>query len=239
MTDDLIKRLRGILSSPRNAWDTFSDTRQVPVAVLTEAAAALEAQAKRIAELESSLRKANADTERYERCYYLESDRAEKAEADLAAARADISDLLDWVEDLGGDSSAWKAAARGEAPIPIARCCTCAKYVEVDDECVDPLAEECFSTRKHWEPRSEILPSTDAFLREMAAMADEECPTCDGKGGHWVGDREYWECPDCGTGKKEKTDVCPTCEGSGYISMGNGMYPDCYDCGGTGKKEVG
>jgi hypothetical protein len=88
MTDDLIKRLRGILSSPRNAWDTFSDTRQVPVAVLTEAADALEAQAERIAELEwqrdNNIRGCQCSED--EACAHVR--RAEKAEADLAAAQA-------------------------------------------------------------------------------------------------------------------------------------------------------
>jgi hypothetical protein len=60
-------------------------------------------------------------------------ERAEKAEAALAAARADIADLLDWVEDLGGDSSAWKAAARGEQSI--------AEYLAVNGAALAALVE--------------------------------------------------------------------------------------------------
>lgn len=70
----------------------------------------------RIAELEAHLRKANADTERYERGYYLESDRAEKAESDLAAEVAGWKSLHDnneaCIQRLQSDLAAARAALR-------------------------------------------------------------------------------------------------------------------------------
>jgi hypothetical protein len=89
MTDDLIKRLRGIMSSPRNAWDTFSDTRQVPVAVLTEAADTLESQAERIAELETDNRDLVQHCSGRLEAARMWKARAEKAEAAIAAARGE------------------------------------------------------------------------------------------------------------------------------------------------------
>ena len=97
MNEDLIKRLR--------TWHTYGSA--APQSLNREAADALEAQAKRIAELEAS-------RDRYERGYYLESDRADRAEADLAAARAAL-------RTAESPSSEWDrrhapaiAAARGE-----------------------------------------------------------------------------------------------------------------------------
>lgn len=183
MTDDLIKRIE-------QAEDALGEASDI-----------LEAQAKRIAELEAE---ATAQCARRIEQYH----RAEKAEADLAAARAALVEVLDWT---GSDDRDYPehapaiAAARGEQPIaeyldangaalaalvetddPVKKCITCSSYQEMYDKCLYPRDGECLPTHQYWQPNS---------------------------------------------------DVCPTCEGNGDISMGNGMYPDCCDCGGTGKKE--
>jgi hypothetical protein len=103
--------------------------------------------------------------------------RAEKAEADLAAAQADIVELLDWVEDLGGDSSAWKAAARGEQPSVDFRAAGKAAAAWIDE-------------------RPEVLG--------QIPLKSDVCPTCDGNGDISMGNGMYPDCHDCGgTGKKE------------------------------------
>jgi hypothetical protein len=171
MTDyeDLIKRLRGILSSPRNAWDTFSDTRQVPVAVLTEVADAIEAQAKRIADLGAE-------------------------NFTLAAGQCPLNMVV--MDPWGNPKCSAIAAARGEPTDDSAL------WIEAitDFKAAGKAASEWVMEHP------DVLggQSDDAFLREMAAMADEECPTCDGVGWVEVKVDGGVQCPDCGgTGKKE------------------------------------
>ncbi len=87
MSDDLIERLRTETSNPD---------------MDNEAADALEAQAKRIAELEVEVADLRDQYKRDE-VYFTETvqiyrDRAEKAEADLAAARAYKDDVAEVVK---------------------------------------------------------------------------------------------------------------------------------------------
>jgi len=103
MTDDLIRRLRD--ADDVRGWNVRQD-----------AAAALEAQAKRIAELEEA------------RNMWME--RVDVVEADLAAARDCIRDLAGQLTDFVGDFRHIDAiaAARGEQPKPDV-CPTCAGVV--------------------------------------------------------------------------------------------------------------
>jgi hypothetical protein len=162
MTDDLIKRLR------RYAGDVCLSTDDE-----MEAAATIEAQAKRIAELEAS---------------------AEKAEAALAAARAALVAVLDWT---GSDDRDYPehatviAAARGEKStrrIPGAQRTMADDLQGLLDGAAairaaldgEPTDDSALWVVEH----PDVLggQSDDAFLREMAAMADDECPTCNGMG---------------------------------------------------------
>ncbi len=123
MNNDLIKRLRcGCVVDGDGILERATDK------LLDDAADTIEAQAKRIAELEAEvkllegeLRCAEEEDYRWEQDFALEQKRAEKGEADLAAARKALVWLMyvsanENVETWADypDHAAAIAAARGE-----------------------------------------------------------------------------------------------------------------------------
>jgi len=113
------------------------------------------------------------------------------AEADLAAARACIRDLDAelFAEMLGRSTRARHAAviaaARGEQTSPVKKCITCSSYQEMYDKCLYPRDGECLPTHQYWHHKSDV------------------CPTCGKSGDPSCATVGY---PDCGSGKKERTD---------------------------------
>jgi hypothetical protein len=178
------------------------DHHALTSSLLGKAEADLEAQAKRIAGLERLISDATGMTWQ-ERCR-RERERAEKAEADLAAARAALVEVLDWT---GSDDRDYPehahaiAAARGKHPV--------GEYLDTNGAALAALVESdepvkscktcrfttssCgYSTYVYgcgWQPKSDV------------------CPTCEGTGDISMGNGMYPDCTDCeGTGKKETDD---------------------------------
>jgi hypothetical protein len=251
MTDDLIKRLR--MLSPVTHPGSH------------EAADALETQEKRIAELDAEIKDINAGWSASIAQAMDNGAAANKAEADLAAAQADIADLLDWVEDLGGDSSAWKAAARGEQPKSDV-CPTCKDRDWINSRLGD--CPRCGGTgkpepvlREAWlllEKDGDVLQ----YFTEGEANTDADGETVEVRRITWMSDGSpvpsvmpsYQELLKKVIDERDNLkaeiarmrpvvdaamvdDVCPTCNGSGEHPSANSLWT-CPDCNGTGKKET-
>ena len=179
--DNLIKRL-----------GQYFDGTGITIGI--EAAEALDAQAKRIAELEEECgyNQRNAAMSQRESVQHLA--RIAELEAELAAARAVLEriateppvhnaaaslDRLMWAKE-----ALPIAAARGEQPSPVKSCETCQQGSFV---CGHWEAQTCNSPIwAKWQPKSDA------------------CPTCRGMGFHLPSEpKQDTTCPDCGTGKKE------------------------------------
>lgn len=181
MTEDLIKRLR-------------------------EYEVHIEKQAKRIAELEVALKNDNLAyrqglhdglDERDELCAEIRKlqdasrmwdfeqmklrNRAEKDEADLAAARAA---LVRWTATAVPGCSDWDiiAAARDEQPSPEKSCETCARLIREEGACGLYGVSLCSGFDK-WQPKSDVCPTCHDTRRITDDSGDDwdYCPDCTGK----------------------------------------------------------
>ena len=137
MTDDLINRLRNGYEQDEDD-DRIITTRMIEewyIKTTDEAANALEAQAKRIAELGAALSGMRDVAQHNFESACVHQTRAEKAEADLAAARAALRHIAhalglnaysrgDAISDAMTEHASAIAAARGEKPKSDA-CPTC------------------------------------------------------------------------------------------------------------------
>ncbi len=164
---------------------------------LIQAIDALEAQAKRIAELEDAevhlgnlLARIHRDGGHYQAqhgtfravgaaasAWYELVARAEKAEAELAAARDCIRDLAGPLTDFVGDFRHIDAiaAARGEHHKSEKSCKTCVwkTPVQVGAPCV-----KCHD-ESNWQPKSDACPTCEGG---MVYLKRTTCPDCKGTG---------------------------------------------------------
>lgn len=177
-----------------------------------EAADALEAQAKRIAELEG-----HGNTLMSEAWKTL-TDRAEKAEAALAEIRANFDELNNAYQGAKEKSLHRKSRIR---ELETALADACAALRAVGSWCGRDIWE------KEWR-------KTIAAARGEKESQEKSCETCVHT--EHALDAPCFACAGPGNSKwQPKSDVCPTCEGSGYSENHNKGW--CPACGGTGRKE--